>query len=335
MEQRKLIEFSNGSFVITLPKPWVIRHKLKKGDSISVDEQLHEIILHPMLKLADKKELSIKIDVTNKKIEHLRTQIVAAYLQNYTSIEITGKNISEHANAIKRIVRNLSGMEILEQTQTRIVTTDLIDVSSISVDQMIRRMDLITKSMIEELHVLLTKKGESQMVVQKDIDINRMFYLGCRIIKNALQVPSLQKRLGMDPWALLNAYQLLQRIEEIADRHKRIARILEEVKLPEQSLHELRGVHEAFSKRYSDVMKAYYAKDKQVAYEIELTNKRHIDACNEVLQHMTQKLAKNASNAQVIAALNITDYIKSCLSYVKFIARIILMTEEAEKGNNV
>ncbi|MDO8656313.1 MAG: AbrB/MazE/SpoVT family DNA-binding domain-containing protein, partial [Nanoarchaeota archaeon] len=45
MEYRKLISFGKSSFVVSLPKSWVIQNKLKKGDLIYMEENEGTLIL--------------------------------------------------------------------------------------------------------------------------------------------------------------------------------------------------------------------------------------------------------------------------------------------------
>ena len=42
MEFRKLISFGKTSFVMSLPKGWVVKNKLKKGDLIALEEREDE-----------------------------------------------------------------------------------------------------------------------------------------------------------------------------------------------------------------------------------------------------------------------------------------------------
>ena len=39
MEFRKLMAFGNSSFVVSVPKAWVEKNRLKKGDVLVVDER--------------------------------------------------------------------------------------------------------------------------------------------------------------------------------------------------------------------------------------------------------------------------------------------------------
>ena len=45
MDVRKLISFGKGSYIISMPKTWVEKNKLKKGDFISVSDDGFELVL--------------------------------------------------------------------------------------------------------------------------------------------------------------------------------------------------------------------------------------------------------------------------------------------------
>lgn len=174
IDYRKLIGFSNGSFIVTMPKSWVERHKLKKGDMLGIEEAKDELIFHVGITEHEKEEKSITINAEDKNINWLKAEIVTAYLNNYNTIEIFSKTIYEDAPLFKGIIRNLSGMEIIEQTSNRIVAKDLIDVSSISIQSIIRRIDVITRSMIDDTILCIQGNCEPKSVIHRDADVNRL-----------------------------------------------------------------------------------------------------------------------------------------------------------------
>ena len=56
MEYRKLISFGKSSYVVSLPKSWVVQNKLKKGDLLYFDEKEKDLILSIQSGGGDKKE---------------------------------------------------------------------------------------------------------------------------------------------------------------------------------------------------------------------------------------------------------------------------------------
>ena len=47
MDYRKIISFGKTSFVMSIPKSWVIKNGLKKGDLVSLEENEGNLIMSP------------------------------------------------------------------------------------------------------------------------------------------------------------------------------------------------------------------------------------------------------------------------------------------------
>ena len=73
IDVRKLISFGKGSFIISMPKGWVEKNHLKKGDLISVDDGGSELVISASAeeKKSDLKEITI--NTKNKNISPLKT----------------------------------------------------------------------------------------------------------------------------------------------------------------------------------------------------------------------------------------------------------------------
>src|SRR3989338_4183458 len=111
IDVRKLISFGKGSYIVSMPKSWIEKNNLKKGDLISVSDGGFELVLSASQqeKKLDAKEASI--DTKGKDIEFLKGEIVSSYLNGYDTINLLFENNSKDAPRIKDIIRNLSGLE--------------------------------------------------------------------------------------------------------------------------------------------------------------------------------------------------------------------------------
>src|SRR3989344_802603 len=147
MEYRKLIKFGNSSHIISLPNSWIRKNKLKKGALIYFEENGNgEIILAPKEinnKILDKE---ITIDITGKEINEVRRELSTAYINNYRIINVVGKDLNANSGNIKNSLRNFMAMEIMEQTSKNITAKDFLDMNSISIDEIIRKIDIIVRA---------------------------------------------------------------------------------------------------------------------------------------------------------------------------------------------
>src|SRR3989338_611810 len=309
--------FSKGSYIVTIPKSWVMKNNLKKGATI-------------------RKEKAISIETEGKKLAMIKAEIVSAYLNNCNTIEIRSKTLADDAPVIKGIIRDLSGMEIIEQTGTKIVAQDLIDVGSISIQNIMRRMDVITGSMIDDLLLCLDGKCDPKSIINRDADVNRLYFLGYRVIKNAMENPVVMRELDTNIWHIANHRSVLIRVEEIADTQKRISRLLSNAQLRGETLEGIKEISGDIKSSYSNVMKAYYTKDKEIALEIEINHENLIEKCNKFLENASKRSSieiKDSIKPQVhskknmVTIANIVEFKKSALSYIRRIARIVLSSD--------
>lgn len=289
MEFRRLIGFGKSSFVVSLPKNWIERNKLVKGDLIYLKERDQELILTSQEKEAVKELRKVSITTDAKEIDLLRAEIIAAYLANFDLIEIKGNDLKSKAPEIKSILHDLAGVELLEQSSDRILTKDLLDLKEISIDSLIRRVDIIVRSMIED-STAAPHEDFYESISHRDVDVNRLVLLTKRVLRSAMMDYQIARSLSIDTIGLLKSWQMINALELAADEVKRISRSFKEVELNKQNKEELEKTNVMMREAYLKVMKAYHTKDIRLAYTIEVeTNKRM-----RLLQTMLKKNNDNS-----------------------------------------
>lgn len=328
IDVRKLISFGKGSFIVSMPKSWIEKNNLKKGDLISISDDGFELVLSAGQQDKKLENREISIEARGKDIEVLKAEIVSSYLNGNDTINILFDNNAKEVLKIKDIIRNLSGLEIMEQTSTRIVAKNLININEISISNIIRRMDIITRAMIEDSILCCSGHCNYESINQRDIDVNRLYFLGCRVIKNAIKNPRIAKSLGMEAWQLHSDNHSLLHLEKIADRQKRIARYICLANLDRQALSELGSIYTDISEAYNELMKSFYNRDKQTAIRIETTSKDRTAACDKFLEKYTNSNAKaRSSNSNLVAVAKIVENLKATAVELRNMARTVLCYE--------
>ena len=330
IDVRKLISFGKGSYIVSMPKSWVEKNNLKKGDLISVSDGGFDLVLSASQqeKKLDSREISI--EAKNKGIEFLKAEIVSSYLNGYDTINILFESNTQDVPKIKDIIRNLSGLEIMEQTSTRIVAKNLININEISISNIIRRMDIITKAMMEDAILCCRGHCNYESIHNRDFDVNRLYFLSYRVIKNAIKNPRIAKSLGVETWQLHSDNLVILRLEKIADRQKRIARYICTNNLERATLAEIEKIYTDISEAYNEVMKTYYNQDKQAAIKIETTNKDRTAACDKFLEkymNMHANSKTKTSNSNLVAVAKIVENLKATAVETRNMARTVLCYE--------
>jgi len=143
-------------------------------------------------------------------------------------------------------------------------------------------------------------------------------FLAFRVIRAAMANQKLAKYMAMDSLELMYSREIITRIEKIGDQSKRIARHIRDAKsLSPEEKKELADIYARLMNDYLSAMKAYYKKDMQLAYHIEVSNEDVIDMCN----------AYKRRNDPVDTTSIISNF-KSMRTSIKNISRAVIGMEE-------
>lgn len=266
-EYRKLIGFGKSSLVVSLPKDWVVKNKLKKGDVIALNISTDQLLLTPQDRPIETQEKIVTIRTESKSLAKIRAEIVAAYLTGNNIIEVRGENLKDHAQEVKKVLQNFAGLELMEQDARKIVAKDLLDLSELSVDTIVRRIDIILRSMFQDS---LEEEDNTESLYARDKDVNRLVYLVRRVIRLALDDHRIAKRLKVTNLDLLNQKELVRWMELAGDQLKRLNNLLAELPKKYKNRKQLYEMLKRLEKMYLDTMKAYHTQNVESAHEINI-----------------------------------------------------------------
>jgi phosphate uptake regulator len=274
MELRKVVSFGNSSFVVSLPRAWVKKNRLKKGDFLSVEELPAELVISA--KDTDERRVlkEIIIDARNKPLAELKTEIISSYINNNDIVIVRGfSDLKE----IKNIFHDLIGMEIIEETADKIVVKDLLDITEVSIANIVRRTDLLIKSMLEDLSI---EEDHYESLFERDKEVNRLALLGFRLARAVVENPRLLRAFKTTNWDITISRQVIIQLERFADQIKRIGRTLRKVKDNNKKKY-FQRTYSLVKNRYSEAMKIYYSKNKQLAFKMENETKSIMKRCDD------------------------------------------------------
>ncbi len=267
METRKLISFGKNSYIISLPKEWLKLNNLKKGDLIYLDFDKTNLRLLPAEKKEKYESKKITLETTNKTLFRIKDEIISAYLMSYNLIELIGDNIPDNITDIKSIIRDLSGLEIMEISSKRVVAHDILNVEDVNLTNIIRRIDMIVRSMLmDTFDAINTRKGDD--IIARDSDVNRLVFLSFRVLAKAIDEPQFARKLNISMKDLFLYKRLLTGLESIADQVKRIARIDKSIHLNENTKKDFKIIFENIQHLYLELMKSFYTQNRDLAFLI-------------------------------------------------------------------
>lgn len=282
MEARKLIKFGNSSHVLALPHEWLKDNNLNKGDLVYVSKNgSNELIVTPERKEV-KKELKVKsILIDGKDAGRLRREITAAYLNDFNIIKLNGKEIGVKITQIREIIHDLMALEIFEQNKTSLVARDFLNLENISIKKLIHKIDILMRSMFSEINFDITEK-QCETVIDRDRDLNRIFFLAIRSIKASLNDPILLKKCS--PNNLLYYFNIVYNLESIADKLKGLCWFFAHIKTTPKTKKDVFDIYKKIEKHYIDVMKIFYLADVEGAYKLSCVKPKLIEDCDGFLE---------------------------------------------------
>jgi phosphate uptake regulator len=276
MDNRKIIGFGKSTFSITLPKKWVLKNNLKKGDVVSIMELPRgKLEVVPSSRKEKPKVKRISIDINKRPIKEVQREFIAAYIKGYSVIDLVG-NHEGKVSEIRRRLHELIAVEIMEVAANRITANVFFDTSTTSLSNLISRIEIITRNILEEGQSILTSKRRMGVkykeLIEKKREVDRQSLFAIRIIVTALTDPIFASRIETDTLKLSFIWHLIEYVEKISDYMLNIAYYMTSTdlmeKLGEEGKKELYDIFTLIQSNYTLAMKAYNKSSVSLANDV-------------------------------------------------------------------
>lgn len=285
-------------------------NKLAKGDVIYLSKNgNNELVLSPQLNEDIEETKNIVINTDDKDKDQIKREIKSAYINNYRTIKVVGKDLRKKAKDIKTILHDLMALEIMEQTDDFIIAKDFLNMKNISIQGVIKRVDLITRAMLIDSG---SEENNYESLYNRDEDVNRLTFLAFRFIKFLLNNPDSTNQENT-PNNLLIYWQIIDNLEKIADESKRISKFLKLSNIKKNELKELAQLYQKIKDYYLTNIKVYYDNEIKAAYANATNKKILIEKCDAFLNN----------NHQFRYVPNIIERMKIMVNSIASIGRIV------------
>jgi phosphate uptake regulator len=200
---------------------WIKSNNLKKGSIVPVhinrDNSIS--IFASEDDTADKvKELTISYPSAS--MDMLVNQVYGGYLLGYDMIRIKASlQISfEDADRIKKAMRKLVGLEIVDEDGFHISAQFLLDADTLDAEKILRRMSAIVAGMYRDmLEAIRLKQNSSirKVISGRDDEVDRQYFLLVRLIRSAMMDQKLAGKLNLSNIDILD-YRIAANLLESA-----------------------------------------------------------------------------------------------------------------------
>jgi len=272
MELRRLVKSGNSSFTVAIPKEWIDKNKLKKGDIIYIDET-SDNSLAVSVKPEEKEELKeMDIIVGNKSPLFVTRELRAAYLSgvNKIHLKLPKDKRDSLVKEIKQAISELAALEIVEENSGSIIVKSFLNYKEIQVTELVRRIDNMARSMLFDSVECIDNPSMAEEIKQRDFEVNRIVFLIFRVLIKCTSDANVAKMNGLQNVDVIKYWHLTFLIEEIADIAKRNAESIKAVMNEKRKLDKklLKQIYKECVDLYCRAMTILYTKNIQQGVEL-------------------------------------------------------------------
>ncbi len=331
-ETRKIQFTGKSSYIVSLPKKWVMDLGLKRGDQIRiVRDGSSALQIYPPqyhTKSVQTEEATIEIDI-EEETSSITRKLISLYFLGFKTINVKpkeGRLKPVQRTAVKDAVRRmLMGTEIISDSSSGITIQVLVNLLELSVDGAFKRMIHLAKSMLND--AILAQKEQNfdlaQEVINTDDEVDRFGFYIIRQLKIAIQNEHMLKEMGFSNARNCLGYRLfVKNIERTGDHAALIAQDLLEFKkgIKKEIIAKIQDMNEFAISVLDDACLALFKEDYAQA-------EKTVKKTNEVTRYEKKIFDATKSlkdDEEIYRIRRMTENIRRISEYASDIAEIVL-----------
>ena len=220
-EVRRLQMTGGSSFIVSLPKRWVIEHGLVAKDQVRVEWRPsgNLRIIPETSPIIRRREVKIELDNLPEKlaIDHL----IAAYLSGANLIRVYRQNGFNAADRklLRRFISIGRGIEIVNETNRIIEIESLVNAGSFPIVSSLNRMYLLIRTVLKDIVESLTSRDPIFLedINDREDEVDALRLLIERQIGEILESAYLEDSAGINRWEAAELGNLVRTFERIGD----------------------------------------------------------------------------------------------------------------------
>jgi len=230
--KRNIIKLGN-SYAISLPKSWIDRFGLDSSREIELEE-----IDSGMLNITagENKEQESTETINIKKdepMEKIYSKIYRAYIQGFRKIALTGNFDRNQFEVISEVQKNLTGLEVIEQSGKKIVFKDFIHLEDVDIEKFTSSIFNHLIGMATEIINDISEDIETgDKIRDMDCAVDRTSNLIFRCLNLALRDSSYMKKIGKSTHELMITSRIIKNLEKIGNMLVGISYYINEKQTP-------------------------------------------------------------------------------------------------------
>ena len=330
---RRVQVTGRGSYIVSLPKPWVEEAGLRKGGRIEFSKQENwGLTLTPFgsTRFDDERSRCTLSLNSNVDPDGLVRMIISLYVSGYSTIEIRAKSGNLTAtvrDTIREVARGkLVGTELVTESAQSATLQVLLSYPQLLVPDALRRMLSILNAMQQDAMQAFSRldKELANQVVKIDDEIDRFSLYVIRQLKWAVKHPTLLSRVGLSSPVDCLGYRIISKsVERSADHAARIAvNVLLLQAPPAPALFkQAMEMSQHSSKMMETALHALFADDYKLAETVLLERERVTDLESKLVERL---LREKLPAGDLSAMRLISESLRRIGEYATDVAEVVL-----------
>ncbi len=298
-EARKILRVGAKSYAVSIPKKWASALGLKPGDTVDVILDKNGFIIIKPRRTPENVVLAnaVTIDASSMSKEELFKAIEGSYIEGFDVVKIVGISEPEilAAELITKVTTRLPGAVVLEEPDGITIKVALSE-GVVSLSEIVQKMLSVLNNMYSRMMEFLREpsmKAHGEKVLILDDELDRMYFLGLRIIKKQLvKARSSDVASSEELRGLVDATLLIKAIEHVGDSLDRSVRVLlEEPLIAEKFSDKLLELYRMSMKLVLDAVNSYKNADLKQALKVTAARreyKKKIAELRQEVKHLEQ-----------------------------------------------
>jgi len=253
---------SGSSYIISLPKEWVIENSIEPGDTVFVNIGKRVLIVSPETEISERKEALIEGE---RNPSMLSRKIISYYLAGYTRIMV--KTEGQGRSGIVSALKSLIGAEILEDSGESVWIEIFVDEKRFKISELLEKMANTVYSMMDDFQRCITEfdRERLEILIQREQEVDRLYFLILRLLKSAIRFSDIADSMGTYPKEILGMRIVLKNVERVADHLYVMADNLNEYG---REIPELSGFSEKSFRAFRVAMNSFFKIDQDLSREV-------------------------------------------------------------------